>query len=331
MARGISMASPVPVLVMPHVVQPVVPAADRRRFGLDTGEFLFLFSFDFHSTFSRKNPMGVVEAFQKSIRSLPASQARAEIAERSNDCPDRMASLMSSAEGLRVTFIDRQLDPGERSVLMASCDSFVSLHRAEGFGLGMAEAMAMGKPVIATGWSGNTDFMNVDNSLPVRFSLEPLEETDPPYEKGSIWAVPDLDDAAVKMRLVYSDRELAASIGMRASRYMARFHSASAIGALIDSRLRLIGEGEGFRHAGHRKALPSDSAMSVRSSWQLSSARVVVPCCASCRGVSKGSGIPSGEPVNEPRAFFNVPDGASPSSAAIFEGPGPVHGFRKVL
>lgn len=275
MARGISMASPVPVLVMPHVVRTRMTGADRERFGLDPDEFIFLFSFDFHSTLSRKNPMAVIEAFRKAFD--PRENARLVLKSLNGaESPRQMAALMEAADGLRVSFIDRSLNEDERSALMASCDCFVSLHRAEGFGLGMAEAMAMGKPVIATGWSGNTDYMNAGNSLPVKFTLAPLEHSDPPYDKGSIWALPDIEDAAGKMRLVFGDRELAAEIGRRAGEYMASFHSHQAIGALLEARLGLISREwprGAFRSRGKR--IRSDLSTACRNR----SRTALMKCC----------------------------------------------------
>ncbi len=235
MARGISLASPVPVLVVPHAVE-ARGVPDRKRFGLDPGEFTFLFSFDFNSTYTRKNPQGVLESFRKAFS--PDEPVRLVIKSlHGSENPVHMETLEKAAAGLRVTFLDRSLNSVDNSNLTASCDAFISLHRAEGFGLGIAEAMALGKPVVATGYSGNMDFMDVGNSLPVRFRLEELEESAPPYEKGSLWATPDTDDAAEKMRLLFSDRELARHLGERAGEHMARFFSPEAVGGLMDRRL----------------------------------------------------------------------------------------------
>lgn len=239
MARGISMASPVPVLVMPHVVEaPDVPA-DRSRFRLEPDEFIFLFSFDFHSSPLRKNPQAVISAFKKAFD--PREPARLVIKSINGASrPDKLRELKEACGGHRVTFMDQVLTGEDRSRLLASSDCFVSLHRAEGFGLGIAEAMAGGKPVIATGWSGNMDFMNQGNSFPVKFSLAPLEEDDPPYRKGPLWAVPDIDDAAARMRLVYDDRGLARRVGEAAAEHLRSHNSSQVIGAMISSRLELI-------------------------------------------------------------------------------------------
>lgn len=240
MARGISKASPVPVIVMPHVVQPPEVKADRRMFGLNGDEYIFLFSFDFNSSLSRKNPLAILEAFRRAFN--PSQKARLVIkSQNSVFCPHHMNRLREAAEGLNVSFIDQCFDDFTNLTLTMSCDSYVSLHRAEGFGLGIAEAMAMGKPVVATGWSGNMDFMNAANSLPVEFELSPLAETDPPYEKGSLWAVPDIGDAARKMRLLFDNRSLGSQLGQAAREHMSAHNSPEAVGRLISERLGRIG------------------------------------------------------------------------------------------
>lgn len=259
MARGISMASPVPVILMPHVVQPDNIIVDREKFGLSADEFIFLFSFDFNSSLSRKNPLALIEAFRRAF--MPSQPVRLVIkSQNSIYCPHQIKKLRDAAEGLNISFIDQCYDDGTQLALTKSCDAFVSLHRAEGFGLGIAEAMAMGKPVIATGWSGNMDYMNVCNSLPVKFQLARLEQTDPPYEKGSLWALPDIDDAVEKLRFVFMNRESARGTGGAAGEYMARFHSRAAIGTLLESRLSLIFDGRISNVRSPQRTIPSDFA-----------------------------------------------------------------------
>ncbi len=130
---------------------------------------------------------------------------------------------------------------------MASADCYVSLHRSEGLGLGLAEAMAMAKPVIATGWSGNMDFMTAANSYLVNYRLVELTEDHQPYRKGSSWADPDVDQAAELMRLVYGDREAAAATGRRAAQELAEKFSPAATGAAIAARLAEIGKSAASR------------------------------------------------------------------------------------
>ncbi len=264
MARGISMASPVPVILIPHVVQPEKVEANRERFGLRADDFIFLFSFDFNSSLSRKNPLALIDVFRRAFK--PSQPVQLVIKSQNGTlCPDQMNMLREAAEGINVLFIDNSFDDNTLSVLTKSCDAFVSLHRAEGFGLGIAEAMAMGKPVIATGWSGNMDYMNVCNSLPVKFTLAPLEQTDTPYEKGSLWALPDIDDAVSKLQFVFMNRDKAMEIGEIAGEYMARFHGRSAIGTQIEHRLRYAFSGRihGFR--AQNATVSSDFAVTCRN------------------------------------------------------------------
>jgi glycosyltransferase involved in cell wall biosynthesis len=123
---------------------------------------------------------------------------------------------------------------------MASIDCFVSLHRAEGFGLGMAEAMACGKAVIATPWSGNVDFTRHDNALLVDYALVPLERDLGPYRKGEPWAEPDVDSAARAMREIARSRELRERLGARGLQTVANELSPQALAPLVASRLRTV-------------------------------------------------------------------------------------------
>ena len=116
----------------------------------------------------------------------------------------------------------------------------MSLHRAEGFGLGMAEAMWNGKPVIATGYSGNLDFMTAGNSLLVDHELVPIGEGFEPYPSDGVWAQPSVEHAAALMRRVFEDREFAARVGASAAADIRRTHSAAAAGEVLAERLERI-------------------------------------------------------------------------------------------
>lgn len=257
MAGGISLASPIPVIVMPHVVEPFIAEPERAAFGIHPDEYVFLYSFDAHSTYSRKNPMGVIRAF--GLAFSPRESARLVLKSiNSGNCPERYGELRDAAKGLRVTFLDEAMDEGRYAGLLASSDAFVSLHRAEGFGLGIAEAMAMAKPVIATGWSGNMDFMSAENSLPVGYELAGLTEADPPYEKGSLWAVPDLNDAASKMRFLFDNPSLGKAIGSIAKEQILGRNSPETVGRMIRERLAWV---EPDRHRAGKRLPPETARM----------------------------------------------------------------------
>ena len=137
--------------------------------------------------------------------------------------------------------------------LMASCDAYVSLHRSEGLGLTMAEAMLLGKPTIATGFSGNVDFMNENNSLLVDYRIVQLERTMPPYEVGMEWAEPSEEHAARLMRRLYEDREFAAMLGARGKADVERTMSLAAAGRRMAERLAVIREARMRARDGRRR------------------------------------------------------------------------------
>jgi glycosyltransferase involved in cell wall biosynthesis len=152
--------------------------------------------------------------------------------------------MKEAAAGARVSIIDTVVSREEVNALYRACDCYVSLHRSEGFGLTIAEAMVAAKPVIATGFSGNMDFMTSQNSYPVRYKMKEIERDYPPYRKGWHWAEPDLDHAAELMKDVYENRGAAAEVGSRARKDIVRLLSPEAVGERMKARLReLAGSG----------------------------------------------------------------------------------------
>jgi hypothetical protein len=187
MAENIGAASPVPVSALPPPVQaPSVPR-EPNRLGVPAG-FLFLFVFDYLSTIQRKNPVGLVEAFKRAF--APGEGPRLLI--KTINAPLRPLAeeqVLWAAHGREdIHVIDRSLAPAELGGLMAACDCYVSLHRAEGFGLTLAEAMAIGKPAIATGYSGNVDFMNAANSYLVDYEIALVGPECEIYPPDGEWA-----------------------------------------------------------------------------------------------------------------------------------------------
>jgi glycosyltransferase involved in cell wall biosynthesis len=150
-----------------------------------------------------------------------------------------MTDLLRASKGLNVRIVDKYLVKDELHSLMSLSDCYVSLHRSEGFGLTLAESMYMGKPVIATAYSGNMDFMTVNNSFPVKYTLIEIEKDTGPYKKGNVWADPDIGHAAEMMDFVYRNREIAAQIGQTASRDIRTLYSPSAIGRRAKERIDL--------------------------------------------------------------------------------------------
>ena len=145
------------------------------------------------------------------------------------------------ADARNIKVINKQFRREDLHSLVAISDCYVSLHRSEGFGLTIAEAMYLGKPVIATGYSGNMDFMNVNNSFLIRYKLIDVGEKDyPPFKMGYVWADPDIDHAAELMRTIYENKKHADEIGKQGSKDIKELFSPEAAGQVIRTRLERI-------------------------------------------------------------------------------------------
>lgn len=201
--ESIAKVSPIPVVKMtfPIHINETQIVSDRKKFGLPKDKFLFLFSFDYLSIFERKNPLGVLRAFNSTFGGrddvlLVLKGINME------HTPEKEALLAGEVNRPNIRLMHGHLNRRDMLTLIATCDSYISLHRSEGFGLGMAQAMYFGKPVIATGYSGNMEFMNQNNSFPVKYKLTELEQDYGPYEQGNVWAEPDPDHAGHLMQLI---------------------------------------------------------------------------------------------------------------------------------
>ena len=181
-------------------------AAVRRRgrashFGLRDDRFVFLFTFDMASLMARKNPLAAVAAFRRAFRRDEPADLVIKLA-RGSESPTDLAALTAACEANGVRLIDELMPRSDLLALMAACDCYVSLHRSEGLGLGMAETMLMGKPVIATAYSGNLDFMTPETGYLVEYQRVPIPESVTQYPRGSHWAEPSVEHAAELMRRV---------------------------------------------------------------------------------------------------------------------------------
>lgn len=242
---AIAMKSPRPVLTMPHAISFARPTGDlRAKFGLPADQFLFLFLYDLNSYSARKNPQAVVAAFHRAVAASPAFGSQAALVikvQNTADNPADFAALQAAVADLPGTvLITGTLARDEIYALEAACDCFVSLHRAEGFGLAVAESMYLGKPVISTDWSATAEFVNHDNGCPVRYRLTTIEKTHGPYTKGQTWAEPDVAHAAEWMQRLCADRALAARLGAAARITMETRFSPAAIGARYRRRLESL-------------------------------------------------------------------------------------------
>jgi len=229
-----------PITRIPHAIEVSrVKNVDRSFWGWDVKEFVFLFIFDFFSYFERKNPLALMYAFLKAFS--PEEKVRLVIkCNNSSFDPSCFERMKEQARGANISIIDKYLYRDEINALVAHCDCYVSLHRSEGFGLTLAEAMYLGKPVIATGYSGNMDFMNTDNSYPVKYKLVPIEKDIGPYKKGCLWAEPDARHAAELMRYVYDHQEHAKDKGQIAAVDIKNNFNFTVVGKLMQERIAAI-------------------------------------------------------------------------------------------
>jgi glycosyltransferase involved in cell wall biosynthesis len=236
MAENIGAVAPVPVTVLPPPVQPPSREPAPLRLGVPEG-FLFLFVFDYLSTIQRKNPVGLIEAFTRAFEPGEGPQ----LLIKTINAPLRPLAdeqVLWAAHGRRdVHIIDRSLGADELAAVMAACDCYASLHRSEGFGLTMAEAMAIGKPVIGTGYSGNVDFMNDQNSYLVDYEIGRVGPECEIYPPEGEWAQASVEHAAQLMRRVVEAPAEAAAVGARAREDIARMLSPRATGASMRARL----------------------------------------------------------------------------------------------
>jgi hypothetical protein len=207
---------------------------------VDDRTFVFAFVFDVHSHLPRKNPHAAIAAFRRAFTGRNDVRLVLKSVNAAAD-PHDYAELRELAAGASIEFYDGYWPAQQIHDLMAACDAYVSLHRSEGTGLTIAEAMARGKPVIATDWSGNTDFADTSNSFPVAYELTTLSRNVGPYGAGETWAEPDVDHAAWLMQQVVRDPALAACRGNAAQRRLERDYSEAAIAGLVRQRLDVIG------------------------------------------------------------------------------------------
>ncbi len=191
-------SSPKPVRHMPMAVTVEATAGrSRQDFGLPEGHFLFVFSFDFLSSLERKNPQACVEAFRQAFpRGDEPVGLVVKAMRAAPDNPLWQALMAQTKTDGRIHVINETLSRGGVLDLYRACDCFVSLHRSEGFGRGIAEAMLQGKPVITTGYSGNMDFTTPGTAALVDHTLVALSEGDYPFGEGQHWAEPSVTHAA---------------------------------------------------------------------------------------------------------------------------------------
>ncbi len=250
-AAAVAPHVPVPVIAMPHAVAPPQgpPAFGRQAFGIPDGTVCFLFLFDATSNVTRKNPAGLIRAYRTAFPDAASDTLLIIKAKKLTDGERRaLEALAGGRPDIRI--INEPWTAERTAALMAACDAYVSLHRAEGFGLTVAEAMAGGKPVIATAYSGTLDIATPDTAYLVPCRTVMLEADDGYYRRGTVWAEPDLEVAARLMRRVASHPDEARAVGARAAARMRTLFSPEVVGARMRDRLSVLMASRSRRPAG---------------------------------------------------------------------------------
>jgi glycosyltransferase involved in cell wall biosynthesis len=235
----------VTVNVVPYAVRtPTGPFLGREHFALPNEPFVFLAMYDVRSVRGRKNPQAALDAFGEAFQPDDTG-ALLVIKVTGADEAEREVLRQWQANRTNVRVIDATLSRLEIDSLLAAADCLVSLHRAEGFGLPIAEAMALAKPVIATAWSGNSDFMTDENSAAIPYRLVTIDESQGPYSAGQQWAEPDIEAAANWMRRLRAEPDSARQMGRRAQATVRERLFPEVVGRLIADRLDEISGGRG--------------------------------------------------------------------------------------
>ena len=242
-AQAFRESAPVEVLHMPMAVEiDHVPDLVRSDFGFPDQAFIFLFVFDSLSHFARKNPLATIRAFQSAF---PRSDGDVRLIIKCMNAREDDLGWCEVKEGCgpdpRIITINDTYSRDRIVGLINCCDALVSLHRAEGFGRTIAEAMLLGKPVVVTNYSGNTDFTNPETAFLVDGELRSLTEGEYPFWQGQYWMEPDLDHATEQLRACRENPDLAYRLSLAGKARMESAFSPAAVGKAWIARLRELG------------------------------------------------------------------------------------------
>ncbi len=241
---AVAAATDLPVHVVPHPLPPVTATPDMRaRLGLPADALIVLTAFHMGSAFTRKNPLAAIAAFRRAFGDASDRLLAIKLIDHGASPIARDALERAIAGAPNIRLINVMLQPADMTGLIAAVDIVLSLHRSEGFGLVPAEAMQLGKPVVATGWSGNMDFMNERNSAPVSYDLVPVQD---PYDgafiaDGQLWAEANVEHAADWLRRLAAEPALRQRLGDAARADIARQLSPESVARTV---AKLITAGE---------------------------------------------------------------------------------------
>lgn len=237
---AVAKVSPVPVTLIPYGIEaPVAPQCSRATFGLPEDDFLVLCMYDAFSMSARKNPQAALDAF---FEAFGRDNAAAKLVLKMRDAgEEEIASIREHiGPANNVILFTKELEKEEVNSLISCCDVFMSLHRSEGFGLVMAEAMYLGVPVVTTNWSANTEFANKDVACMVDCDFVPVESYHIYHDLHARWADPNVAEAAAYLRVLFDDAEQYRHYASAGQRYIHERFSLAQSGNAMRERIDAI-------------------------------------------------------------------------------------------
>jgi glycosyltransferase involved in cell wall biosynthesis len=236
-------------IIPPCVTTEEANYLNAAEFGIERGRFYFLFSFDFYSSHHRKNPLGVLKAFELAFPNLNENVGLIikstgletyQMGPEPHQTKIREQFRASVDRDPRIKIIHGTMSRHRMLGLLRACDCYVSLHRAEGFGLGMAEAMSLGKIVIGTDYSGSTDFLSAETGFPVAYNLRSVGPGEYFWPEDQVWADPNMDSAVTMFRLAFSDVDARTRRAAAGKMFVECKYSKAAVGAAVEQRIQEI-------------------------------------------------------------------------------------------
>ncbi len=253
-----------PILTVPHPVEVALQPIDSKNAPalLDRNKFSFLFVFSYHSSVERKNPLFLMEAFADNYE--VELLIKTSGAEKFRQAERKLKAIAANHRNIKL--VNKEMDKDSLDHLINDSDCYVSMHHSEGFGLTLAEAMCLGKPTIATNYSGNTEFMDQDNSFLVDCELGPIKNPDSNFSYKTIWAHPSMQDAVTKLQQVYSNTDLRQQKASNAKLSVKEKLSFEAVGTIMKNRLDQVYDGlEEFTVSDRRQAFLLNQLQQAKS------------------------------------------------------------------
>jgi glycosyltransferase involved in cell wall biosynthesis len=236
-AAALERLAPGRVRVVPHpvaAVPPVPSALTRADFALPETAVVVLVSFSLASSFERKNPLAAIAAFRAAFGDRSDRVLVLKIVHAGHAPADLTALRQAAGAAANIVFETRVLPAADSHALTRCADIVLSLHRSEGFGLVPAEAAVLGRAVVATDFSGTTDFLDAGCAMPVAYRLVPARDPRGVFEApGAIWAEADVGAAAAALLALAGSPELRARLGLAAQAQAGRLLGTDGLAAAV--------------------------------------------------------------------------------------------------